>query len=576
MADPFGSSADNFNNFQNPNQQQSFGMQQPRTSFDMGSSFNSNPNLALAPAGLPLLAVWSVPQPEKAKADQLFGNIDQDRDGLVNGMECKPMFLQSGLQPGVLAQIWALCDIRKNGVLNAEQFALAVHLIQLKLRQGVDPPVSLPPDLVPPSMRMYVTQFPVPSALLQQPELVDDDEGGDEGLKKELQDLEEEIAGIRRDKAQIVQDVEGRKAEMQMRQTELQNLAKELDALQAAAKQLDTQRGEAQKRLDDLDGQKGRLQTSVTSLTQEIERERERTKELKAELERRQMGQKEQDEEVTRKKRELQKLKQDEAAMQQKLDQQKNHLLALERCITDGDVKISQLEGHVSKVEELNQTLKEAIGQFDAALASNDVASINPTYLQKSVVELTFNASHVNLDPITPIALAQQQQQHHFPDPAAHSFDDPFQGEDPFAKAGSGFGGAAAAEDPWGASPFGASTSDSFGAFGGGFGQQGPESPLPALPPKKTQQSPGPATGATRNPPPRPAPPKAAGKSASSGKREQAAPARDAFEGDPWGSGGGSGGVIDGTTGNVGYNFPAFEQPAPANFATDFDDFAKF
>ena len=115
----------------------------------------------------------------------------------------------------VLAQIWALCDIRKNGVLNAEQFALAVHLIQLKLRQGMDPPASLPPDLVPPSMRMYVTQFPVPTALLQQPE--DDDEGGDEGLKKELKDLEEEIASIRRDKAQLVQEVEGRKSEIQVK-----------------------------------------------------------------------------------------------------------------------------------------------------------------------------------------------------------------------------------------------------------------------------------------------------------------------------------------------------------------------
>jgi epidermal growth factor receptor substrate 15 len=191
----------------------------PRTSVDFGSSFQSpvfSQNHAMAPSGLPLLAVWSVSQAEKAIADSLFTNIDQDHDGLVNGMECKPMFLQSGLNPQVLAHIWALCDIRKNGVLNSEQFALAVHLIQLKLRQGVDPPASLAPDLVPPSMRMYVTQFPVPSALLQQPDNLDDDEGGDEGLKKELKDLEEEIAVIRKDKAQIVQDVETRKAEIQV------------------------------------------------------------------------------------------------------------------------------------------------------------------------------------------------------------------------------------------------------------------------------------------------------------------------------------------------------------------------
>ena len=33
----------------------------------------------------------------------------------------------------VLAHIWALCDINATGMLNEEQYALAVHLIQLHL-----------------------------------------------------------------------------------------------------------------------------------------------------------------------------------------------------------------------------------------------------------------------------------------------------------------------------------------------------------------------------------------------------------------------------------------------------------
>ncbi|OWA54936.1 hypothetical protein BV898_19323, partial [Hypsibius exemplaris] len=118
-------------------------------------------------------------------------------------------------------------------------------------------------------------------------------------------------------------------------------------------------------------------------------------------------------------------------------------------CNVLASTSVNMLRHVDSKSQELvlltpDQTMEtkknKTIGQFDVALASNDVASINPTYLQKSV-ELTFNASHVNLDPIAPIALTQQQQQHHFPDPTAHSFDDPFQGKDPFAKTRSGFDG---------------------------------------------------------------------------------------------------------------------------------------
>ena len=46
----------------------------------------------------------------------------------------------------------SLCDICQSGKLNKEQFALAMWLIKQRLR-GVEPPQSLPPDMVPPSLR---------------------------------------------------------------------------------------------------------------------------------------------------------------------------------------------------------------------------------------------------------------------------------------------------------------------------------------------------------------------------------------------------------------------------------------
>jgi epidermal growth factor receptor substrate 15 len=45
-----------------------------------------------------------------------------------------------------------LCDIKQSGKLNSEQFALSMWLINQKL-QGIEPPPSLTPEMVPPSLR---------------------------------------------------------------------------------------------------------------------------------------------------------------------------------------------------------------------------------------------------------------------------------------------------------------------------------------------------------------------------------------------------------------------------------------
>jgi len=39
------------------------------------------------------------------------------------------------------------------GKLNIEQYALAMHFVHKKLTTGLDPPIELTPEMVPPSMR---------------------------------------------------------------------------------------------------------------------------------------------------------------------------------------------------------------------------------------------------------------------------------------------------------------------------------------------------------------------------------------------------------------------------------------
>jgi len=42
------------------------------------------------------------------------------------------------------------------GKLNCDQFALAMHLVQQKLLHGIDPPMQLSPDMIPPSLQVII------------------------------------------------------------------------------------------------------------------------------------------------------------------------------------------------------------------------------------------------------------------------------------------------------------------------------------------------------------------------------------------------------------------------------------
>lgn len=60
--------------------------------------------------------------------------------------------VKSKLPNSVLAKVWKLSDIDKDGLLDADEFALAMHLINIKL-DGHDLPSELPDHLIPPSKR---------------------------------------------------------------------------------------------------------------------------------------------------------------------------------------------------------------------------------------------------------------------------------------------------------------------------------------------------------------------------------------------------------------------------------------
>ena len=88
---------------------------------------------------------------------------------LIAGNEAVGFFLTSKLPDDLLAHIWDLSDIQKQGKLTRDTFAIAMYLIRLKI-SGRDIPATLPASLIPPSMRQSVPSAPIQAPVLPQPQ----------------------------------------------------------------------------------------------------------------------------------------------------------------------------------------------------------------------------------------------------------------------------------------------------------------------------------------------------------------------------------------------------------------------
>lgn len=96
---------------------------------------------------------WVV-EKDRGKYVQIFNSLNPV-DGKVNGANAKQEMLKSKLPNTVLGKIWKLSDVDRDGHLDADEFALAMHLINIKL-SGHDIPATLPGHLIPPAKRSSV------------------------------------------------------------------------------------------------------------------------------------------------------------------------------------------------------------------------------------------------------------------------------------------------------------------------------------------------------------------------------------------------------------------------------------
>lgn len=97
-------------------------------------------------------AEWVVNR-DRPKYDPIFFSMNPV-DNKVTGAAAKAEMVKSKLPNTVLGKVWKLADHDKDGMLDVEEFALAMHLINIKL-DGHDLPAELPSHLVPPSQRGF-------------------------------------------------------------------------------------------------------------------------------------------------------------------------------------------------------------------------------------------------------------------------------------------------------------------------------------------------------------------------------------------------------------------------------------
>ncbi|OXB63373.1 hypothetical protein ASZ78_001949 [Callipepla squamata] len=93
---------------------------------------------------------WVVAK-DKPAYDEIFYTLSPI-NGKISGINAKKEMVTSKLPNSVLGKIWKLADCDGDGMLDEEEFALAKHLIKIKL-DGYELPGILPPHLVPPSHR---------------------------------------------------------------------------------------------------------------------------------------------------------------------------------------------------------------------------------------------------------------------------------------------------------------------------------------------------------------------------------------------------------------------------------------
>ncbi|KAL3481126.1 hypothetical protein BJX99DRAFT_219099 [Aspergillus californicus] len=112
---------------------------------------------------------WLVSPQEKLQFDNYFNTVDTTKAGVISGDQAVGFFTKAQLPEETLATIWDLADIDADGQLTRDEFAVAMYLIRQQYTGKGPIPQTLPPALIPPSMRQLNSAQAMPAVAVPQP-----------------------------------------------------------------------------------------------------------------------------------------------------------------------------------------------------------------------------------------------------------------------------------------------------------------------------------------------------------------------------------------------------------------------
>uniref|UniRef100_A0A8C5IV96 Intersectin 1 n=1 Tax=Junco hyemalis TaxID=40217 RepID=A0A8C5IV96_JUNHY len=328
------------------------------------------------PCSSPAVAEWAVPQSSRLKYRQLFNSHDKTMSGHLTGPQARTILMQSSLPQAQLATIWNLSDIDQDGKLTAEEFILAMHLIDVAM-SGQPLPPALPPEYIPPSFRRVRSGSGISAASSVS---VDQRLPEEPALEEEQQQLEKKLPVTFEDKKR--ENFERGNLELEKRrQALLEQQRKEQERL------AQLERAEQERKERERQEQERKRQLELEKqLEKQRELERQREEERRKEIERREAAKRELE---RQRQLEWERNRRQELLNQRNKEQEDIVVLKAKKKTLEFELealndKRNQLEG---KLQDIRCRLSTQRQEIESTNKSRELRIAEITHLQQQLQE---------------------------------------------------------------------------------------------------------------------------------------------------------------------------------------------
>lgn len=282
-----------------------------------------------------------------------------------------------------------MCDIGFTGRLNHEQFALAMHFVNKKLSTGLDPPVELLPEMVPPSLR-------------PKPVLIEETIGS-----KEFEELQTQVTELQREKLFYEQRASEHETQTRQKRTELTNLELEMESIYKTIQERESNKIEENKKLADFEDKLAKLSTQLRDLKSKYEQETIEINQLRSNIV--QMSQTQfKNQDLSEIRRNIQALQHDQTSLEQKKQYNLKILSDLNSDISNYQTQVDLNRSKITLLKKLESNLNKLKKEYDLCNSINEVS--------EEIIKLEAENGQLELELSKPSEL-----------------EDPFKTQDPFS-----------------------------------------------------------------------------------------------------------------------------------------------